>query len=120
MRKKLLLLGGMLFLFINSILAQGQVTGKVIDASTKTPIQGASVLIKGTRTGTTTSADGSFSLTLPANSKVLVITSVGYSDQEITVRGNTVQVDLIAGEGKSLNEVIVTGYGTKIKKFVAF
>ena len=116
MRKKLLLLGGMLFLFVNNILAQGQVTGKVTDASTKTPIAGASVLVKGTNTGTTTGEDGSFSITLPANNKVLVITSVGYSDQEITVRGNTVQVGLISDAGKSLNEVIVTGYGTKIKR----
>ena len=106
----------MLFLFTNSILAQDQVTGKVIDASTKSPVPGASVIIKGTNIGTTTQTDGSFSITLPANNKVLVVTSIGYSEQEITVRGNTVQVELVSEAGKSLNEVIVTGYGTKIKR----
>jgi TonB-dependent starch-binding outer membrane protein SusC len=116
MRKQLLLLGGMLLLFSASIFAQTLVTGKVTDAKTKSPLPGASVIIKGTNTGTTTGNDGSFSITLPANNKVLVITTLGYLDQEITVSGNTANISLVSDAGKSLNEVIVTGYGTKIKR----
>jgi TonB-linked SusC/RagA family outer membrane protein len=116
MRKQLLLLGSMLLLFSVSIFAQTQVTGKVTDANTKSPLSGASVMIKGTNTGTTTGNDGSFSITLPANNKVIVISFLGYADQEITVSGNSAQIALISDASKSLNEVIVTGYGTKIKR----
>jgi TonB-linked SusC/RagA family outer membrane protein len=116
MRKQMLLLGSMLLLFSVSIFAQTQVTGKVTDANTKSPLSGASVMIKGTNTGTTTGNDGSFSITLPANNKVIVISFLGYSDQEITVRGNSANIGLISDAGKSLNEVVITGYGSKIKR----
>ena len=53
------------------------------------PVANASVLVKGTTTGTTTKADGTYSLSVPANGKVLVISSVDMLTQEVNIGGQT-------------------------------
>ncbi len=58
--------------------AQKRVTGKVTDAETNTPLPGVTVLAKGTQSGTTTDAEGKYSLNVPAGSDVLVFSYVGF------------------------------------------
>ena len=87
------------------------IRGKVTDEAGK-PIASASVTIKGTNTGTTTDESGAFSISVSPG-KVLVISYVGYADQEITAgRENDITVTLAAANSQ-LNQVIVVGYGTQ-------
>src|SRR5258706_9665172 len=106
-----------LLLFSQFAIAQNKtITGKIIDSKEGTPIVGASVVPKGTRTGTTTNATGNFSISVAPAVTTLVITSVGYERQEIDITGSsTVDVSLIS-TGTNLNEVVVTGYGTSRRR----
>lgn len=92
------------------------VTGKVTDARDNSPLAGVSIRVKGTDLGTTTGNDGTFNIRLPEGANTLIFSYLGFTDQEITVRGNTANVSLTTGDTKSLNEVVVVGYGTKIKR----
>lgn len=90
------------------------VTGKVVDDK-NLPVPGASISIKGTKTGTLTNESGAFSLVINGTKAVLIISSVGFQTQEITVSGSSpINVKLISGTDE-LNEVIVVGYGTQKK-----
>ncbi len=99
------------------VMAQDKViSGRVTDSKDGTPVVGASVQPKGARTGTATSNDGTFSLTVGSNVTTLVISSVGFATQEVSLEGKTsVEVSLVA-TGANLNEVVVTGYGTARRK----
>jgi TonB-linked SusC/RagA family outer membrane protein len=115
MRKILLLLCGVLFM-IGQLTAQTRtVSGKVSDA-TGTPVANASVIVKGTRTGTTTNANGNFSFTVPAGAKSLVISAIGLAPMEMTIpTSGNVNVTLQQDDRK-MDEVIITGYQTRRKK----
>ncbi|MEY3432764.1 MAG: hypothetical protein RL131_700, partial [Bacteroidota bacterium] len=115
MRKILLLLCGA-FLFIGNLAAQNRtVSGKVSDAA-GSPVPNASVIIKGTRIGTTTNANGNFSFSVPSASKTLVVSAVGQNTIEIPIPPNgVVDVNLQQDERK-MDEVIITGYQTRRKK----
>ena len=107
---------GFLFLFaISQVFSQTKtVTGKVTDSKDGSPIVGATVQPKGTKNGTSTGADGSFSLTVGANVTTLVVSSVGFDRQEVSV-ANAASISLVASNA-NLNEVVVIGYGTARKK----
>ena len=78
------------------VFAQKTITGKVTDANGNL-IQNACVLIKGSKTGTTTDANGVFSISLPASANTIVISYVGFATQEINVADKTnVEVVLIS------------------------
>lgn len=98
------------------LFAQRSVSGKVTDDK-GSPIQGATIQLKGTRTGTQTKADGTFTLDVPASAKALVFSYVGFDDQEITV-GNrqSINVSLVPSNATNLGEVVVTGYGGPQRK----
>src|SRR5688572_8634457 len=105
-----------LFLCI-SLLAQDRVvTGKVTDSKDDTPVGGASVQPKGSITGTSTSAEGTFRLSVPSGTNTLVVSSAEFVTQEIDIAGkSTVDVSLNASAA-GLTEVVVIGYGTARKK----
>lgn len=86
------------------------VSGKVSDA-TGMPLLGASVTVKGSTLGTSTDAEGSFSLRVPANAKTLTISAVGFASQDLTIGSKSVFDVSLTVEGKGLDEVIITGYG---------
>ena len=93
--------------------AQNKLTGRVTDSGT--PLPGVSVLVKGTNSGATSDGDGRYSVNIPANATI-VVSYIGYLTQEITVGNRTViDVSLLA-DTKTLNEVVVTGYGVQSKK----
>jgi iron complex outermembrane receptor protein len=103
-------------LISSAALAQGRVvTGKITDSKDGAPVVGATVMPKGSSAGTTTGADGSFSLTVPDNTNTLVITSVGYGMREVAITGNTLEISLTNTKAV-LNEVVIIGYGTARKK----
>jgi TonB-linked SusC/RagA family outer membrane protein len=100
------------------VTAQTKHTGKVIGSDDKLPVVGASVRIKGTNTGAVTDVNGDFTLTLsPGN--VIVVSYIGYQTQEVTVRGAEFITISLQPASSSLNEVVVTGYSTQLKKDIA-
>ncbi|RZK51739.1 MAG: hypothetical protein EOO59_14600, partial [Hymenobacter sp.] len=91
------------------------VSGRVTDAKGE-PLPGVTVLVKGTTIGTSTAADGSFSLSVPENS-TLVFSSVGFKNQEIPVTGATSSLTVrLSDDQQALNEVVVVGYGTQTRQ----
>ncbi len=92
------------------------ITGRVMDAKSGDPIQGASVFVKGTRKGVATKNDGSFSLYCPING-TLVVAYVGYNTHEarFTASMSDMEIKLKAAESR-LDEVVVTGFGVRSKK----
>ena len=100
--------------FSLTALAQQKVTGKVKDSSGE-PVIGASVVVKGNNTmGTITDFDGNFMLDVPAKS-VLVISSIGYVTQEVPTAGKNSLEIVLKEDTKTLDEVVVIGYGTQRK-----
>jgi len=90
------------------------ITGVVRSGDDKSPIPGVSVLVKGTKTGTSTDANGAFKLNV-SDGAVLVISSVGYLNQEVSVGNKTVVEVNLQADNTSLSEVVVVGYGTQKK-----
>ena len=86
---------------------RGKVTGEKGEAISK-----ASVVVKGTKLGTTTNDNGEFSISVPANAKNLVISSVEFEAKEVAITDGPLEITLVAAVSK-LNEVIVVGYGTQ-------
>ena len=111
---KLLLLMGLLCV-MQFLWAQSPVTGKVTDARDGSPLSGVTVTIKNTTSSTVTGADGAFTISAPANS-TLVFSYIGYQTLEREA-GNVLVVALAPGEN-ALSEVVVVGYGTRIKREV--
>jgi iron complex outermembrane receptor protein len=105
-------------LLTQSVFAQDKViTGKVTDSKDGSAVAGATVQPKGSRKGTSTNTDGSFSISVPADVKTLVISFVGFGKQEVDITDKTsVDIALVAAADNSLNEVVVVGYGTARKK----
>ena len=100
--------------FSLTALAQQKVTGKVKDSSGE-PVIGASVVVKGNNTmGTITDFDGNFMLDVPAKS-VLVISYIGYVTQEVPTAGKNSLEIVLKEDTKTLDEMVVIGYGTQRK-----
>lgn len=92
--------------------AEVPLTGKVTSPNGE-GIPGVTVVVKGTTRGTTTAADGSFTLTAPENTGTLVFSFIGYSTQERTYSGAETFTIKLAEDSKALDEVVVVGYGTQ-------
>ncbi len=88
-----------------------QISGSVKD-SKGAGIAGASVVIKGSRGGTTTSSDGVFRLTVPEATKMLTVSAVGFTATDIDVSATSTADVVLVESNSSLNEVVVVGYGT--------
>lgn len=115
MRKFLALLLAAVFSIAHAQSQTRTISGKVTD-ETGNPIPNVSVIIKGLNTGTTTAADGSFSLPVPSSAKILVFTSVGQAPQEVVIGTKTVLSVQLKPADKELQEVVVVGYGQPLKK----
>ncbi|MET0466835.1 MAG: TonB-dependent receptor [Chitinophagaceae bacterium] len=115
---KLLFLAAILFCCQLAWSQAKTITGKVSDAKTGTGISGVSVLLKGSRTGTVTNADGTYSLSVPSPSSILIFSSVGFETVEYDAGSSLINVSMVAESSKSLDEVVVVGFGTKIKRDV--
>jgi TonB-linked SusC/RagA family outer membrane protein len=110
-----------LFVFLSMmVFSQSKtITGSVTDDG-GLPIPGVTILVKNSKNlGVATDFDGNFSITIPSNqTKILVFSYLGYATQEVTV-SNTTNVNLIMiPDQTQLDEVVVVGYGTVLKKDV--
>ncbi len=111
MKKRLL---GFVVLFLVSgaaVFAQRTVSGKVTTATDGAPLPGVSVLVKGTTTGTSTDVDGNFTVSVPGNDAILVVSFIGFSTQEITVGSQTDLRIQMREDAQQLGEVVVTALG---------
>ena len=91
-----------------------ELKGKITDGD-GSPLVGATVRVKGTNKGTLTDADGNYTLEAPDDATTLVVSYIGYAPQEIEIGGRaSVNVSLEAS-ASTLDEVVVTGYGTQKK-----
>jgi len=88
------------------------ITGNVTDKQTKETLPGATILIKGTTSGTSTDIDGKFSISVSSNDAVLVISFVGYEPSEITVGSQSIINIALVSSKVMLSEIVVIGYGT--------
>jgi len=97
--------------------ANFKISGKVTDEAGK-PVEGVTVHVKGTNIATATLADGTYSLMAPSGNSRLVITSIGFSDLEVSIN-NKPEVNItIISTASSLQDVVVVGYTTIKKKDV--
>ena len=93
------------------------VTGKVTSEDDG-PLPGVNILIKGTMKGTVTDADGNYQITVTGPDAELIFSSVGYVNQSIRVGDQTTLNVVLVPELRSLDEIVVIGYGTQKKKEV--
>jgi Ca-activated chloride channel homolog len=93
------------------------VTGKVTD-NKGNPVAFVSVVLKGTREGTSTAYDGTYKLSLSKSTGTLIFSALGYVTQEKTLNGNAVLDAVLVADNKVLSEVVVTGYATQKRKDV--
>jgi TonB-dependent starch-binding outer membrane protein SusC len=110
--KKLSLVLFLLVAGAASIFAQRTVTGKVVDAKGEGLI-GASILAKGSTRGTVTDIDGAFSLGVPENTQILVISYTGFKTQEVTLGASNALDVTMESDAIGLDETVVIGYGTQ-------
>lgn len=91
------------------------ITGKVTDSENSEGLPGVNVIVKGTSQGTVTDIEGDFKLDVPDENSVLVFSSVGYTQEEITVGSLTVFDVAMSADVTSLEEIVVVGYGIQKK-----
>ncbi|MDO1448553.1 TonB-dependent receptor [Rhodocytophaga aerolata] len=116
--KQVLLICFFLFLLLplpHELLAQRAVSGKITSSEDNSDLPGVNVLVKGTANGTTTNANGIYSLDVPAQA-TLVFSYIGYVTQEIPVTNQTAINVVLRPDVTQLTEVVVTGYGTQERK----
>ncbi len=106
MEKKLTMLLLCLFLAIGTAFAQKKITGTVVSQDDGLPVIGATVMVQGTKTGTTTDIDGNFTLPVPSGKK-LVISYIGMKSQTVAAKSG-MKVSL-APDAQVVDEVVVTG-----------
>jgi TonB-linked SusC/RagA family outer membrane protein len=105
-----------LLMTVSFAFAQRKVAGKVSETGGTSGIPGVTVLVKGTSTGTTTDANGSYTIDVPSNTSVLTFSSIGYNPSEEVVGARSEINVVLSLDTKSLSEVVVTGYASQRKK----
>lgn len=104
-----------MFTALQASAQENTIRGKVVDES-NAPLPGVNILLKGTTVGTTTDADGTYSLSAPGQNGVLIFSFIGYLSQEVPIDNRTsidvtLKTDMVA-----LSEVVITGYGAQSKR----
>ena len=92
--------------------SQGTITGTVVDGDLGGPLPGASIVVQGTTTGTSSDFDGNFTINVSENSGTLVVSYIGYVNKKFkfTKLGSVGTISLIP-DAEQLGEVVVTGTG---------
>ena len=115
MRKTKLTLLAAFVLITQLLSAQNrEVTGKITDGS-GAPLAGVSIKVKGSSAGTASGNDGSYTISMPKGLNTLIFSYIGFEDQEVDVKGSSANISL-SQSVRSLNEVVITGYGTQVKR----
>lgn len=98
------------------VMAQTAVTGTVTDAQTNETLPGVNISIKGTTMGTSTDAEGTYSLHVPSQQDTLVFSYVGYTRQQIPINGRSTINVALEPDIQNLQDLVVIGYGTQEKE----
>ena len=109
--KKFLLLG-VLCTLANFVFAQTQIKGTINDATTGVSIPGVNIFYAANNTGTSTDANGNFTITVESLPAKLAISSIGYQTKEVMASNKTISINL-EPSNTQLNEVVVTALGLK-------
>jgi len=117
MRKKLLyiFIWLLMAIFPFTLFAQNRTVNGTITAANNTPIPGATITVKSTTQATTTDANGKFSIHVPDNA-VLIISIIGYKTQSVNTAGSTNLNIKLEEDVSRLDEVVVTGLATSVKR----
>lgn len=109
----------LLLLLTVPVFAQSRIlNGKVSESGNAQALPGATVQVKGGKATTQTTADGSYRIEVPKNARVLIFSFVGYQSLELPIgSGNTLNASL-QPSARSLEDVVVVGYGTQKRKEV--
>ena len=113
-RKRMLSSIGLILFSVSFVLAQVLVKGTVKD-NLGEGVPGASVQVKGTSQGTITDLDGKFAFNVPNKNSILVISFIGYVTVEMKVDTQKPMVITLKEDTKTLDEVVVVGYGNQRK-----
>ncbi len=120
MKVKRMFRPALLCLLFFSVLQQSMAQDRTIKGSVQdernNPVAGASVTVKGSAIGTAADSMGTFTLSVPARANTLVISSVGYSNQEVNITGKTSVTINLTSPSAALSDVVVVGYGTARKR----
>ena len=100
---------------VNAVQQSRKVTGQVADS--QGPVIGATIMEKGTSNGAVTDLDGNFTIDVKPGA-TLVVSYIGYKTQEIAVGNQSTLSVMMAADDKTLEEVVVVGYGVQKKKLV--
>lgn len=116
--KKLISILFLLGMYLSVYAQNIQVTGTVVGGSDNEPLPGVNVVVKGATTnGTITDLNGQFILSVPSKA-ILTVSYVGYRSQEVAVKGQRTLKIVLMEDSKTLNEVVVVGYGVQKKSVV--
>ncbi|PSR57029.1 SusC/RagA family TonB-linked outer membrane protein [Adhaeribacter arboris] len=101
------------------VLAQNEavITGTVVDEKGDA-LPGVTLLVKGSTQGVVSDGDGKYTVNVPGNKGVLVVSYVGFLTQEVAVNGSATIRITLTGDAKALNEVVVIGYGLQKRETV--
>src|SRR4051812_5057293 len=108
------LLCACLLAWVASIAQNRTVSGKITDARDGSPLTGVTVKAKGQTNVVLSQQDGTFSISIPAATKSLELSYVGYADLEVPISDN-MSIKMSSSE-RNLNEVVVVGYGRTTKR----
>lgn len=100
----------------NNPLQQTKVTGIVKDAVTNEPVIGANIIIEGTTIGVVTDMDGRYSIEVPNETAVLVVSFIGYNTERAEIANRSVVDFTLVPDIKKLDEIVVVGYGVSKRK----
>ena len=110
-----LLLAGVLSVASLSAQAQNRtIKGCITDANNKEPLMGATITLDGGKTGAVTDLDGNYTLVVPAGTKQITVSYIGYIAKTVQLNGDVINITLDSND-RQLGEVVVVGYGTARK-----
>src|ERR1700704_618991 len=113
---KALILCPLLILITQISWAQNKtITGKILDEKGN-PVVGASIVVKGGKTGTTTDGTGHFNLIAPSGTTTVVVSYVGYAPQDMDVTSSSDVSVTLQPTNSNLSDIVVVGYGTARRK----
>lgn len=115
-----LLTAWLLLLAVPALAFQQQdktIKGKVTDDN-KAPLANVSVSVQGSNNSVMTDAEGNFTITVPSNKAILLFSSIGYGNKEVSVGNQTTLKITLTLASKQLSDVVVTGYGRSSKKTI--
>ncbi len=113
--KALIMCPILLFMAVGSQAQTKTITGKILDEKGN-PVVGASVVVKGGKSGTTTDGTGHFSLTAPAGTTAVTVSYVGYASQDLNVTSSNDVSITLQPTNSNLSDIVVVGYGTARRK----